>query len=348
MVSGMQQYKGLDLARTYSIIGIVLMHVLTNSKFALQGIVFNKIIPSFTNLVFLFMMISAFGMCCGYLKKFQDKKIDVSEFYLRRYKKLWPFFSVLCILDLLLSPSINSLFECFFNLTLLQGLLPNPNISVIGVSWTLAVIFVFYLMFPFFVFLLSDKKRAWFAFLVSILMNLACKLYFFDESHVLYTFNIRENILYSGVFFMAGGLIYLYRNTLIKLSHVYKKELLIGLLMTIVIYYFINSGIFITLVLSSILLIMVISRKKSVNLFIKKFSDYSFEVYLSHMVIFRLLEKLHVVNLVQNTNMPILMFIIISMITLIGSIVFSVFVQKGLQIFQIKYLPIIKRRIYGR
>ena len=38
--------------------------------------------------------------------------------------------------------SKESLFEVFANLTLCQGLLPNANITVIGVSWTLAVIFV--------------------------------------------------------------------------------------------------------------------------------------------------------------------------------------------------------------
>ena len=57
---------------------------------------------------------------------------------------------MLCILDFLISPSKNALYEVVANLTLCQGLLPNMNISIIGVSWTLAVIFVFYLLFPFF------------------------------------------------------------------------------------------------------------------------------------------------------------------------------------------------------
>lgn len=46
-------------------------------------------------------------------------------------------------------------------MTLCQGLLPNMRIEVIGVSWTLAVIFVFYMLFPFFCFLIGNKKRAW-------------------------------------------------------------------------------------------------------------------------------------------------------------------------------------------
>ena len=79
-----------------------------------------------------------------------------------------PFLALLCALDFVISPSKNSLYEVFANLTLCQGLLPNANISVIGVSWTLAVIFVFYMLFPFFCFLLGNKKRAW---IVAVLMR---------------------------------------------------------------------------------------------------------------------------------------------------------------------------------
>ena len=95
-------------------------------------------------------MVSAFGMCCGYYEKFKAGTINIEAFYKRRYEKLWPFFALLCILDVVISPSADSVYEIFANLTMLQGLLPNPQISVVGVSWTLAVIFVFYLLFPFF------------------------------------------------------------------------------------------------------------------------------------------------------------------------------------------------------
>ena len=104
-------------------------------------------------------MVSGFGMCCGYYQKIIDQKISVEDFYKKRYIKIWPYFALLCALDFVISPSKESLFEVFANLTLCQGLLPNAKISVIGVSWTLAVIFVFYMLFPFFCFLIGNKKR---------------------------------------------------------------------------------------------------------------------------------------------------------------------------------------------
>ena len=145
-----KHYPGLDVVRVIAIVGIVLMHVLSNGNYSLKGFLFEKIIGTAGNFTILFMMVSAFGMCCGYYEKFRDGTINIETFYKRRYEKLWPFFALLCLIDLLISPSKNSLYELFANLTLVQGLLPNPQISVVGVSWTLAVIFVFYLIFPFF------------------------------------------------------------------------------------------------------------------------------------------------------------------------------------------------------
>lgn len=90
--------------------------------------------------------------------KFSDRKISMEDFYKKRYIKIWPYFALLCVLDFVVSPSKESLFEVFANLTLCQGLLPNANISVIGVSWTLAVIFVFYMLFSFSVFCLETRS----------------------------------------------------------------------------------------------------------------------------------------------------------------------------------------------
>ena len=127
-----ERYEGIDGLKAYAIIGIALMHVLANGEYELGGFVFEQLIPAFTNLVFLFMMVSGFGMCCGYYQKIVDRKISMEEFYSKRYIKIWPYFALLCALDFVISPSKNSLFEVFANLTLCQGLLPNANISVIG------------------------------------------------------------------------------------------------------------------------------------------------------------------------------------------------------------------------
>ncbi len=205
-----EHYGAIDGLRTIACIGIVMMHMAANHSYSIQGFVYNSMIPSFTNFVFLFMTVSAFGMCCGYYDRIINNKISFNDFYGKRFKKILPFFGVLVLLDVIMSPSIDALFESFADLTLLFGFLPEAgNISVIGVGWFLGLIFVFYICFPFFCVLLQNKRRAWIAFVASLIYNFVCISYF-DAG--------RNNILYSGCYFLAGGLIYLYRYELMKLN----------------------------------------------------------------------------------------------------------------------------------
>lgn len=215
--SKIERYDSLDGLRACAAIGIIAMHILLNGPYHFDGFLFNKLIPSFAKFVFLFMMMSSFSMCCGYYDKIIDCKISLEKFYFKRYAKIWPFFAFLTVTDIVISPSSQSIMEAFANLTLCFGLLPNARISVIGVGWTLGVTFVFYLLFPFFCFLISKTGRAWLAFVVSIILQRMCCLYFFDTAHVVEDFSGKTNILYCAIFFLTGGLIYRYREKLIKL-----------------------------------------------------------------------------------------------------------------------------------
>ena len=174
-----ERYENLDGIRAYACIGIVMMHVKANGNFGISGFFYDRVIASFTNFTFLFMLLSAFAMCCGYYERFKNNSISLEQFYKRRYQRIWPFFALLCTIELIADHSLTSLYE-WADLTLAFGLLPNADISVVGVGWFLGVIFAFYMIFPFFVFLVG--------------------------------FTARSNLIYSSIFFVAGGLIYLYRD----------------------------------------------------------------------------------------------------------------------------------------
>lgn len=131
-----EYYRAIDGLRTIACVGIVLMHVAANSSYSISGCIYDSMIPSFTNFVFLFMTVSAFGMCCGYYERVINNKISFSDFYEKRFKKILPFFGLLVLLDIAMSPSMDALYEAFADLTLLFGFLPNAgNITVIGVGW---------------------------------------------------------------------------------------------------------------------------------------------------------------------------------------------------------------------
>ena len=321
-----EKYDNLNGLRTYAAIGIILMHVLTNGKYQLQGYLFDRIIPSFTDFVYLFMVISGFAMCCGYLEKMKNCQISLEEFYKKRYAKILPFFATLIILDILISPSVNSIYEAFTSLTLCFGLLPNANHTVIGVSWTLGVIFVFYLLFPFFSFLMANRKRAWFTFVVSIAYNFVCKNYYFNEEHMLSDYIDRTGFVFCAVYFVSGAIVYLYR------KEIENSNCLIWLgisCLMIIVYYNIPSTL-VNVGFSVALLGYAISKKKSRilnNRFTKFISQISMEVYLCHMVIYRLLEKGNWIHIFQN---HFLSYVTTSLMTVIGAIIFSFLLNLGI------------------
>jgi peptidoglycan/LPS O-acetylase OafA/YrhL len=240
----MQRYNSFNGLRGFAAIGILLMHYLANMDANIvlplkqsNPLLYGSIIPFFTTFVYMFFIISAFSMCCGYFKKFTMKSTtsgEVSEFntdkfYLKRYSRIWPFFALLVGIDVVLKPSVSEIYQAFADLTLAFNLLPNPDISVIGVGWFLGLIFLFYMIFPWFVFLLQSKKRAWFALIISVAFHFILIRYFLTsefctESQIA---NFRHNMIYSFPFFMIGGILYLYKDKLQLTKNLLKTILLL-------------------------------------------------------------------------------------------------------------------------
>ena len=130
--------------------------------------------------------------------------------------------------------------------------------------------------------LLENKRRAWIAFGISLLYNLACTQYFEVG---------RKNILYSACFFLAGGLLYLYREQIAGLN---RWAVLAGVWVAVLLYFIIGGNAVMCLAVSVLLLLYAILARGGVfqNPAAKFFSGISMEIYLSHMVIFRGIEKL--------------------------------------------------------
>lgn len=320
-----KKYSSIDFLRAVCSIGIVFMHMMVNTEFEINTTVYS-VINFFSNFVFMFMIISSFGLCCGYYEKIQTGNLNLNSFYSKRFKKILPFFSCMVLIDIILNPTLTEIYEGFADITLLFGFIPDFKINVIGVGWFLGVVFIFYFLFPFFCsFAINTKKRAWISMGITMIYNVLCIIYFQEG---------RRNVIFCSMFFVAGGLIFLYKDILRKTINKYKFAFLIIPMMLTLLEVIIKKEYsklgaieyIMQLILFSAWFIYLISidLRLSTTKSVKFLSKISLEIYLSQMVIFRIIEKC---NLVYIGGKGYAGYLILVVADLTGTIAFSYIVS---------------------
>lgn len=323
-----ERYGALDGLRAYAAIGIVLMHVLSNigvkpTKNYLTG----TLIPWFTDFTLMFMVVSGFSLCCGYYDRVKTGAITPNSFYKKRYMRILPFFACLCLLDLVMSPSIDQVFNLFANLTLCFNFIPNVHIPMIGVGWFLGLVFVFYLLFPFFVFMLDNKRRGWLSLVIALVFAGLCTIHSYNVDIPVPKIG-RTNIIYTMPLFMAGGMIYLYRDKL-KLEGI-KQYLFLSLCIVLSVLFFVFHEVrktgFGALVSEMVLfgswLIYALGSKDLIlnNRVVRFISGISMEMYLCHMVMFRVVEKVHLERFIADGD---ILYALTCILVIAGAVAFS-------------------------
>ena len=329
----------LDGLRAIACLGIISMHVRANLTISMSPFISRNNFISFAgNFVLLFMMISAFSLCCGYLQKFHQNSISLEAFYKRRFSRILPFFAFLTFIDLVKclfenhfvfnDSIVGELWESFANVTLMFGLLPGNGINVVGVGWFVGAIFLFYLLFPFYSTLLMSKKRVWFAFIISIIWSFAITTYF---TPVKGAFSARSCFLLEAPYFIAGGILFLYMPNLNRLFkgkslRIITKSVVIAY--TIIFFSFPNLRFdFSNLLLYALWIVYAISDLNSTfsrtllnNRVMSFISGISLEMYLSHMMLFRIVEKIHLERMIGDGD---IVYCLTLILVLCSTIVFS-------------------------
>lgn len=340
------RYSSLDGLRAYAAIGIVIMHVLANLYIVPHvNFLYGTVIPSLTNFVYLFFVISAFAMCCGYYERMKVGQVSMNQFYKRRYQRVLPFFALLVLIDCIVphnankhelttmtegavstvAPWLEQLYQSFADLTLAFNLLPNADIKVIGVGWFLGLIFLFYMLFPFFVFMMDNKKRAWKSLVLMLAFCYVAINYFYTKQFIDFEVT-RHNIIYSAPFFGVGGVIFLYRESIS--TFVKKYNCVVLALAWIMTVGFWLSGVkdfrFVLAMcaLCAIWLIYAIGTEGKVlnNLFTRYLSGISMEVYLCHMMCFRAVEMAHLEKYIGQVDV---LYVVTCLCTILIAILFS-------------------------
>ena len=83
-----ENYASLNGLRAFAALGIVLMHVQANMAIKPSvNYLTSNIIGNMACLTLLFMMVSAFSMCCGYYDRVRIGAITPQAFYSKRYHR---------------------------------------------------------------------------------------------------------------------------------------------------------------------------------------------------------------------------------------------------------------------
>ena len=323
-----ERYENLNGLRVFSCIAIIAMHIKANSEYQIEDWFFQNVIGAWGQLVALFIMISGFGMFCGYYDDFRNGKINLVEFYSKRYMKILPFFLTLIIIDVILDRSLGHVLEGLTEATLVFGLLPNNQPDVIGVCWTLGVIFLFYMLFPFITYLCRNRKLALYTFFGSILLSMICSVYYFTDKFVISSFVPRHNFLYCAPWILGGACVFLFRNEIRAFIAKYRWAWLGGCVIIDVVWHLVPSEISgidicvlknLALYLPWLMYAISIDSKILNNKAMKYLSGISLELYLAQMVIFRCIEKANCLYIFGNGWLS---FLIVWIAVVVGLIIF--------------------------
>lgn len=300
-----KRYENIDFLRFLASFGIVMVHVLKNIEFSAMP---SNIIYSYISSVFLmkmekyvslFFLISGFSISCGYYNRIKNNDISMNRFYIKRYSRILPLFAVIVVAEslyLLVSHNMglsDVFFESIADVSLGYAFLPFSSISVVGVGWALGVIFSFYILFPFIVFCTWTKRRSWFVLLLTILLSYGARTYFTYKG----AFSNCNFVLWSH-YFIAGVIIYLYKDSISILLEKEKSLCVLLLVVGYVLSFTVSfESVFIenvkNLLAWSLVLISTLGKnwKITETRVVKVCSQYSFDIYLLHMLVLRLFQK---------------------------------------------------------
>lgn len=135
----------------------------------------------------------------------------------------------------------------------------------------------------------------------------------------------KVNIIYSAPFFVAGGMIYLYRRGIKSWVEKHWMIALASCLVLTILRFVVDiKGLFILpdLIVFAAWLIYAIGSKDIVlnNRVAKYLSGISMEIYLCHMMFYRVASMLHLDKFIHNNDM---LYVATCIATLIGAICFS-------------------------
>lgn len=117
------------------------------------------------------------------------------------------------LIGVLSAPNIDNIVQLFIELPLTFNFCFYPHLTLLQVGWFLGMIFTFYIIFPFFVFMMWTRKRAWFSLGVTMTLSLVSQYYYSKVGDGWSDFQTAGlSIILFSPRFVIGGILYLYKD----------------------------------------------------------------------------------------------------------------------------------------
>lgn len=176
---------GLDLLRAAAVLGVVLSHIQPHTGVSF----FQKLLPIGPIFgVELFFVLSGFLIGQILIHEFCKRRFESSaalEFMRRRWYRTLPNYYLFFLVTLLIQPVPFSTFAPF--LLFLQNVFTKPIAGFYGVTWSLTIEEIFYVLFPVALvalarFSMSLNAKLWVAIISFILFPILARYFFYDSS----------------------------------------------------------------------------------------------------------------------------------------------------------------------
>ena len=347
-----ERLHGPDVLRGFAALGVMASHVYAISGFPQDPLV-GATVGRFGFLVRLFFAISAFSITYVYSEKIFSQR-QLQTFYLKRFFRIAPLFYFMILIYLALclieGRPFPSWYEICLSLSFIFPFVPGIHHSIVGGGWSLGLEWMFYAFFPFLLCLVRGRLSAFIVWGIVCLIAVLRSSYFRHGviDPILYDYGI---LFFSShvPFFISGmGSYFVIKrygaNSLKK--HSFLLGLAIVFLGVVTIYYFkckidviLPEEIFI----SVISFLLIVASASGIpgwldNTFTRYLGLISYSIYLTHIVVIKLLSRWGIYNWIAETiGSAFGGFLIASMGTFFAVIVVSHFTYKFIERPSLRY-----------
>ena len=177
----MERIKGLDGVRGFASVGVVAFHVAVLGGYTGQYAMFDRTIGRGDCFVRLFFMLSSFSLMCAYYEQYDEGNFDIEKYVKKRILRIFPVFWVVMIMTILVNAyqgGTNNVWEIIGTSSMFFALMPSGQDAIVWGGWSMGIQLIFYLLFPVFLVMTRNRKRAYMSFFLSILLLLAYTNYY--------------------------------------------------------------------------------------------------------------------------------------------------------------------------